>query len=805
MKFVDRSARVRARYSVRVQTAGRCLLLALILSASAATAQPAPVVIRGRIVADADHRPLRRAAVRIAGGDQPDREMRAALALARGERPDSEPRAVLTDEEGRFEIELPESSSQLIVTKAGYTSIVVIPDPRAPARELDIRLSRGAVVLGRVLERSGAPAVGVRVVARRVEDPSNVATTYEAETDETGEYRIGGLPAGTYVMATGSSLMVVPLTPGVVPNREVVQGIVSRRRLVFPGMTPGLQGPTRLVDVRAGEETGDLDFESAPDPLLITPPPAAGGNLFKINEQETGAIVGRVVTPLGQPVGNALVHISGSNLTRIVVADANGQFEAGRLRDGDYRIQSGRAGFLVPDPNAQQNTGTARMLHVGGDTRVHDIELVLARAGAIEGAIVDSAGEPFQGVLVRALRVQSDGERTVATLATQPRLTDDRGRYRLFGLPPGSYVIVASIDASEPAAAAAAAGRSRAPGFAPVYYPGTAHVESAQQVHVELGSAIAGVDWTVAVTSAVRVTGTALNSSGNPLLGRVSLGVSHRSGGVAPEPRVAQIGAEGVFELADVAPGDYVLQVQGDPGPGTRAEFGAEYITVAENDPPPLRIKTSAGATLEGRFVAEGGASLPMRAQSIHAAPMDVDRSPPGGRGPQGLSVHDDGRFYLTGLFGSMRLTYPTQPEWYLKSVTIGGLDVTDRTFDFGYGDETFPDAEVVVSSAGASIAGSITDGPGRRSTASTVVAFSVDRANWFAGSRHLKRASSLSSGSFEVNGLPPGEYFVAAVDTVGPGDWQAPNALDALVQGATRVTVREGQAQTISLRLLRR
>jgi hypothetical protein len=178
MKFVDRSARVRARYSVRFQTAGRCLLLALILSASAATAQPAPVVIRGRIVADADHRPLRRAAVRIAGGDQPDREMRAALALARGERPDSEPRAVLTDEEGRFEIELPESSSQLIVTKAGYTSIVVIPDARAPARELDIRLSRGAVVLGRVLERSGAPAVGVRVVARRVEDPSNVATTY---------------------------------------------------------------------------------------------------------------------------------------------------------------------------------------------------------------------------------------------------------------------------------------------------------------------------------------------------------------------------------------------------------------------------------------------------------------------------------------------------------------------------------------------------------------------------------------------------------------------------------------------------
>ena len=291
---------------------------------------------------------------------------------------------------------------------------------------------------------------------------------------------------------------------------------------------------------------------------------------------------------------------------------------------------------------------------------MHDIELVLARGGIISGAIVDAAGEPFQGVLVRAFGLQHDGERTIAKLATWPRLTDDRGRYRLFGLPRGSYLIVASIDAVEPAP-----GRSRAPGFAPVYSPGTAHVESAQPVQVELDGTLSGVDFTVAVTSTVRVTGTALNSSGNPVVGRVSLGVSHRSGSVAPEPRVVQVEPEGAFELSDVPPGDYVLQVQAEPGPGTRAEFGAEYITVGENDPPPVTIKTSVGATLEGRFVAEGRSSLPMRAQSIHAAPMDVDRGPPGGRGPQGLAVHDDGRFYLTGLIGSMRLTYPAQPGWY--------------------------------------------------------------------------------------------------------------------------------------------
>jgi hypothetical protein len=80
-----------------------------------------------------------------------------------------------------------------------------------------------------------------------------------------------------------------------------------------------------------------------------------------------------------------------------------------------------------------------------------------------------------------------------------------------------------------------------------------------------------------------------------------------------------------------------------------------------------------------------------------------------------------------------------------------------------------------------------------------------VDRANWFTGSRHLKRASSSSDGSFEVSGLPPGEYFVAAVDSLAPGDWQASNTLESLVQGATRVTVRENQVQDVTLRLRRR
>ena len=97
---------------------------------------------------------------------------------------------------------------------------------------------------------------------------------------------------------------------------------------------------------------------------------------------------------------------------------------------------------------------------------------------------------------------------------------------------------------------------------------------------------------TFAVTSTVRVTGTALNAAGQPLVGRVSLGVSQRSGSVASEPRVALIGAEGAFELADIAPGDYVLQAQGDPGPGVPRRV---RIRGRQRWPTTIRLRSRSG------------------------------------------------------------------------------------------------------------------------------------------------------------------------------------------------------------------
>jgi hypothetical protein len=89
------------------------------------------------------------------------------------------------------------------------------------------------------------------------------------------------------------------------------------------------------------------------------------------------------------------------------------------------------------------------------------------------------------------------------------------------------------------------------------------------------------------------------------------------------------------------------------------------------------------------------------------------------------------------------------------------------------------------------------------------VVVFPVQRTYWTPHSRHLKYAQARGDGSFEITGLPPGEYWVAAVDVLetGPGgdEWQHPAVLDALAPRAERLTLAESEAHSMTVRLMGR
>ena len=68
-------------------------------------------------------------------------------------------------------------------------------------------------------------------------------------------------------------------------------------------------------------------------------------------------------------------------------------------------------------------------------------------------------------------------------------------------------------------------------------------------------------------------------------------------------------------------------------------------------------------------------------------------------------------------------------------------------------------------------------------------MAFAADRDLWYDRSRFAKIAASDANGAFSIRDLPPGDYFVAAVDrrraSEENGEWLDPDLLDSLTPGA--------------------
>jgi len=303
------------------------------------------------------------------------------------------------------------------------------------------------------------------------------------------------------------------------------------------------------------------------------------------------------------------------------------------------------------------------------------------------------------------------------------------------------------------------------------------------------------------------VSGAAFDAAGSPLNGSVRLIVTKRSGPASWKPLSTTVASDGTFTLTNVPPGEYLVQALGTRGPGRPAEFGVEQVSVTDRDPRPVTLRASAGAVLEGLIVVEGQPQSRAATVSLVAVPFDVDRAPEIDQST--LAIYRDGRFYLTGLYGRARLVLSTTAKgWYFKSVRIDGVDATHKGFDFGFTPATFRDALLQVAHATGVISGRVARQSGGSAGGCAVIVFSTDRERWFATSSYVRRAQASPDGSFDISGLPPGDYYVAAVDpedSANPGDWQGADALRALASAARRVTLAEGEAYVTELHLNRR
>ncbi|HZD48707.1 MAG TPA: carboxypeptidase-like regulatory domain-containing protein [Silvibacterium sp.] len=122
---------------------------------------------------------------------------------------DSHESAVLTDNDGRFELSLPEGMVQISVKRPGYGSRgrssnhMVRVGPSIP--ELTFNLTPEALITGQITLSTSDPADGIRVMAYRrrvVNGRMQWMMASTARTNSDGVFRITGLQPGDYLVYT---------------------------------------------------------------------------------------------------------------------------------------------------------------------------------------------------------------------------------------------------------------------------------------------------------------------------------------------------------------------------------------------------------------------------------------------------------------------------------------------------------------------------------------------------------------------------------------------------------------------------
>jgi hypothetical protein len=520
----------------------------------------------------------------------------------------------------------------------------------------------------------------------------------------------------------------------------------------------------------------------------------------------TGTVRGRVVRADGLPLRLARVQLSSSERLfspDAVPTDDDGVFEFSDIRPGLYYLRASKFGYITVAFGQRRASDRGDIVAVAAGATVDHIDIVLPRGGAIAGRITDENGDPVENVAVGVWQIKfSAGRPQLTAVPGAPtRRTNDLGRYRLFGLPAGRYLVGGVVGQINP-------GRPIVdlPGYARTYFPGTPDPIEAETVDVRAAQDTLNVDFSLVPARMARISGSAFDAAGEPVQ-NLSLAPSYRSGAVATAPVGARTSPDGTFDFPNVAPGEYVVRAaRPRNGPSTEGEFGAQFVTVNGVDITGVVVRMSAGSTIAGRVTFEGGTPPKPGRFEFSPIPVDFDLTSPAGS-PARADVHDDWTFDMRGANGPRRLRLiETPPGWMLKSILANGIDVTDTPLMFGTNDQSLRDVEVVLTNHVTEIGGSVADDRGRASSDYVVVAFAADRALWYQQSRFLRSRLPERDATFALRGLPPGQYYVAAIDrrreVDAAGELENPEFLESLIAHATRITLTEDQRTALTLKL---
>ncbi|GEM_PF-2469830 len=522
--------------------------------------------------------------------------------------------------------------------------------------------------------------------------------------------------------------------------------------------------------------------------------------LFQAPAEPKLATLEGVVTHAGSqtPIRKAKVGLTaiGFDGGGSVETGDDGKFTFKDVKPGRYRITAEKSGYETTAYGAKKpGEALGQLLRVDPGAALSTVNIALPKHGVIAGKILDADSEPVQKALVLALgHFYNNGKLIRIPRGAVPVMSDDLGQFRIGQLPPGKYVVCAiPFSWVQPTPLDKDAKPTTEDASTTTCFPNVAQMNEGTPLEIKDGSEIPGIDIRLIKSRTVSVQG---HITGIPQgAGSVTIiNLNARNAGPmgnALNPRAIVMGGEGRFEFKNVVPGSYVMHTL-PTGLGNAPFIVKSNVEIGDQPVTDLSVPAIIPFEVKAKINAEPGPELKLGSVRVVVTPADDITSAVS----MGTS-NPDGDLALPNIVpGRQRIAITGTPAThYVREIRVG-----DQVAQSDEIDVTTPATPLTIS---LSLAKGEIDGLARNEKGEPVPGAHIALIPEPRRAFRQRATRSDQNGGFKLQNVPPGDYYLAALDSVQPGALEDEDVVKPLLSKMKKVRVQDDSNQNFELTVL--